>query len=288
MTDSSSNTAPLTTKPIGISPDVYTPASNSRGIVGGPPGDGADGTLTDGTFSATSETLPSSGLSAGLLTYAAAEPNVAPFNDSPYDTVTEDCITICPSPGPVGNGGNGVAPDPEAAIGLGTNTLSGPAVSVTTTSLPGGTVGSAYSATLAATDSSSPAQTATSISLSITVSAASAGPMVRKVTPNSGPMFGFTLLRIDGAKFIPAGTHCFFWNRSHGVSVKFGTHAVLVLYATATSVWVLSPAGTGTVDVTVTVKGHASPTSPADHFTYLVVRHGHGFAFGFGHGHLHR
>ena len=357
-TDSVGTTALLTANtqsPEAIGVDIYTATTHGGGRTFG-----SGGTFTGGTLALT-ETVPTGGLNTsgssaafvpGALTYAVVEPNVAPFNDTvaattattggpvaySYDTATATCnvtvgsLTTCPSPGPVATGGNGTNPDPVGAIGLGTGTLTVP-LSVTTTSLPGGTVGVAYSATLAATggtptytwaltggtlpswatlnsstgaitgtpgaagttsglvfkvtDSSSPAETATSVSLSITISPASAGPTVTKVTPNTGPTFGFTLVRIDGTNFIPAGTHCFSWNPSCGVTVKFGTHAAFVLYATATSIWVLSPAGTGTVDVTVIVKGLTSPTSPADHFTYLVVRHGRGFAFGFGHLHLH-
>jgi uncharacterized protein (TIGR03437 family) len=110
---------------------------------------------------------------------------------------------------------------------------------------------------------------------------------VTKVTPDSGPAFGLTLVRIDGTNFAPARTECFFWNPC-GVTVHFGTHGALVLYVTATSVWVLSPAGTGTVDVTVTVKGQKSPTSTADRFTYVVSRY-HRFSIGhlYRHPHLH-
>jgi uncharacterized protein (TIGR03437 family) len=98
------------------------------------------------------------------------------------------------------------------------------------------------------------------------------GPTVTKVTPNTGSKFGFTLVRIEGTNFIPAGTRCSRWDPSCGVTVHFGTHKAFVLYASATSIWVLSPPGTGTVDVTVTVDGHTSATSPADCFTYVHVR----------------
>ena len=334
-----------TQSPEAIGIDVYQPNGYGFNIHGG-------GTLTGGVLTGLTETIPTGGLAdmgaggatafvPGALHFVVVEPSVAPYNDTTtaaaYDTVTNACTatgtvtgltsTSCPIPG-----APNADPSPVGAIATGTNTLSGPALSVTTTSLPAGTVGVAYSATLAATggttpytwaltsgtlplwatlnsatgaitgtptasgttsglkftatDSTTPtAQTATSVSLSIAVSAMSVGPTVTKVTPNTGPTFGFTLVRIDGTNFAPAGTQCFL-NRC-AMTVRFGTHSALVLYATATSVWVLSPAGTGTVDVTVTVKGLTSPTSPADHFTYLVVRHGHGFAFGFGHFHLH-
>jgi hypothetical protein len=96
--------------------------------------------------------------------------------------------------------------------------------------------------------------------------AATVGPAVTKVTPNTGSKF--TLVRIDGRNFIPAGTRCLWWDPSCGVTVHFGKHQAFVVYVSATSIWVFSPAGTGTVDVTVTVNNHTSPTSPADRFTY--------------------
>ncbi len=87
-----------------------------------------------------------------------------------------------------------------------------------------------------------------------------ATPAVSGVSPSSGPTAGATLVAITGT------------NLSGVTSVKFGS-------ATATSVSVNpegtrltaeSPAGLGTVDVTVTTPGGTSATSSADHFTYVA------------------
>ena len=51
--------------------------------------------------------------------------------------------------------------------------------------------------------------------------------------------------------------------------VDFGTTpATDVTIVSATTITADSPAGTGTVDVTVTTAGGTSPSTPADHFTY--------------------
>jgi hypothetical protein len=60
-------------------------------------------------------------------------------------------------------------------------------------------------------------------------------------------------------------------------SVRFGTNAATgVSCASATTCSATSPAGSGTVDVTVTVAGLTSPTSAADQFTYLGASVGPG------------
>ena len=61
-------------------------------------------------------------------------------------------------------------------------------------------------------------------------------------------------------------------HRAHRASaVKFGTNAATgVVVNSATSVTATSPAGTGTVDVTVTTANGTSATSAADHFTYVA------------------
>ncbi len=126
VTDSHSTTKALTTNAVSIAADVYTPGSGTNG---------SGGTLTGGSFSATTEDLPSSGLASGTLTYAVAEPNIAPFNDPPYDTATATCTTTCPIPSASS------PPAPAAAIGTATNTLLGaPTLTVSPTSGGVGTV----------------------------------------------------------------------------------------------------------------------------------------------------
>ena len=103
---------------------------------------------------------------------------------------------------------------------------------------------------------------------------AAAVTTVRGVRPHSGSTEGGTRVLIIGT------------NVAGATAVHFGT-------APATSVRVLSgdvvlatsPAGTGTVDVTVTTPLGTSATSAADHFTYVTVSTGgHGHGHGLGHG----
>jgi IPT/TIG domain len=83
-------------------------------------------------------------------------------------------------------------------------------------------------------------------------------PTVAKVKPGAGPGTGGTLVTIKGTNFTEATT------------VTFGsTDAASFTVKSATSITARSPAGTGTVNVTVTTPGGTSPTSSADHFTYL-------------------
>lgn len=126
VTDSTGVTKALTTNAISIAADVYTTGSGTNG---------SGGTLTGGSFSATTEDLPSSGLASGTLTYSVAEPNVAPFNDPPYDTATATCSSTCPLPSSTN------PPNPAAAVGTATNTLLGtPTLTVSPTSGGVGTV----------------------------------------------------------------------------------------------------------------------------------------------------
>ena len=54
--------------------------------------------------------------------------------------------------------------------------------------------------------------------------------------------------------------------------MDFGTtRGTNVVVTSDTSLDVTVPAGTGTVDVTVTVPGGTSPTSPSDQYTYVTA-----------------
>ncbi len=85
-----------------------------------------------------------------------------------------------------------------------------------------------------------------------------ATPTVAAVSPNDGPAAGGTLVTITGSGF------------TNATAVAFGTNpATNFNIVSDTSITVHSPAGTGTVDVTVTTPGGPSATSPADQFTYI-------------------
>ena len=83
-------------------------------------------------------------------------------------------------------------------------------------------------------------------------------PVVTKVTPASGPDDGGTPVTITGT------------NLTDATSIHFGTVPASGVSCTATSCSATTPAGTGTVDVTVTGPAGTSATSTADHYTYLT------------------
>jgi hypothetical protein len=85
-----------------------------------------------------------------------------------------------------------------------------------------------------------------------------AQPTVTRVEPNQGSAAGGTSVTITGT------------NLTGSTAVKFGsTNATSFTVNSETSITAVAPAGTGTVDVTVTTpSGGTSGTSEADRFTY--------------------
>jgi hypothetical protein len=85
-------------------------------------------------------------------------------------------------------------------------------------------------------------------------------PAVTKVEPSKGPEAGGTTVTITGTNLTGATT------------VKFGPHEAtgIAVNVAGTQLTATTPAGTGTVDVTVTTPGGTSSTSTADQFTYLA------------------
>ena len=82
-------------------------------------------------------------------------------------------------------------------------------------------------------------------------------PTVTGVSPNTGPSTGGTSVTIAGTNFTDA------------TAVRFGSTAASTFsVVSATQITATLPAGTGTVDVTVTTSGGVSAPSGADQFTY--------------------
>jgi alpha-tubulin suppressor-like RCC1 family protein len=78
------------------------------------------------------------------------------------------------------------------------------------------------------------------------------------ISPGSGPQLGGTSVSITGV------------NLGEATSVHFGSSAASSFTVDSpTSITATSPAGTGTVDITVTTPSGTSGTSPADRFTYI-------------------
>jgi hypothetical protein len=81
-------------------------------------------------------------------------------------------------------------------------------------------------------------------------------PTVSGISATTGPAAGGTSVTVTGTNL---------WGLT---AVDFGGTPAFFSSATTTSVVAVSPAGSGTVDVTVTGPGGTSATSPADQFTY--------------------
>jgi alpha-tubulin suppressor-like RCC1 family protein len=82
-------------------------------------------------------------------------------------------------------------------------------------------------------------------------------PIVSKIEPKTGPEAGGTTVTVTGASFTGA------------TAVRFGaTNAKEFKVNSETSITAVSPAGTGSVNVTVLTPGSGSPIVPADTFNY--------------------
>ena len=84
-------------------------------------------------------------------------------------------------------------------------------------------------------------------------------PTVTGISPSEGPASGGTSVTITGSNF------------ASGATVDFGTNAAMnVTVNSSTSLTATAPAGSGTVDVTVTTVGGTSATGSAERFIYLT------------------
>jgi hypothetical protein len=91
---------------------------------------------------------------------------------------------------------------------------------------------------------------------SVSVTATNA-PIVTGISPSVGPAAGGTGVTITGSNFTGA------------TAVNFGaTAATSFTVNSTTKITAIAPAGSGTVDITVTAPGGTSATSSADQFTY--------------------
>ncbi len=94
----------------------------------------------------------------------------------------------------------------------------------------------------------------------VTINPSAVAPTVSGISPTSGPAAGDTLVTITGTSFIGA------------TAVDFGTVAATnVIVVSSTEITADSPAGSGTVNVTVTTPGGTSATSSVDEYTYIAA-----------------
>jgi hypothetical protein len=89
--------------------------------------------------------------------------------------------------------------------------------------------------------------------------AATTAPTVTSISPNSGSATGGTSVTITGSAFTSV------------TSVNLGSNAAFYTFNNDSSITVTSPAGSGTVDVTVTTSEGTSAASVADQFTYTAT-----------------
>jgi hypothetical protein len=84
--------------------------------------------------------------------------------------------------------------------------------------------------------------------------------LVSQVSPSTGALSGGTTVEITGSAFVGA------------TAVHFGSVSATSFTVTAQhKIKAIAPAGTGTVDVTVTTPEGTSPTSSADQFSYIQI-----------------
>jgi hypothetical protein len=84
--------------------------------------------------------------------------------------------------------------------------------------------------------------------------------LVSQVSPSTGGLSGATTVAITGSAFVGA------------TAVHFGSTSATSFTVTAQhKIKAIAPAGTGTVDVTVTTPEGTSPTSSADQFSYVPI-----------------
>ncbi len=103
------------------------------------------------------------------------------------------------------------------------------------------------------------ASTVNAPSLSLSQAAAPKIPVVSSISPMAGPPAGGTLVTITGL------------NLANATKVSFGSVAGVIKSDSATSITVKSPAGTGSVAVTVKTSIGTSAMVPEDQFTYSHI-----------------
>jgi hypothetical protein len=174
-----------------------------------------------------------------------------------YTTSVPTVTSISPTSGPAAGGttvtvtGSNLTGASAVNFG-GTAVTSGIVVNNSGTSLtvnsPAGTAGSTVAVTVVAPGGTS---------ASVANGQFTYGASVSHISPTSGLVTGGTTVTITGTGLGGAS------------AVNFGSTAGTIVTDTATSITVTSPAETaGTVDITVVVGGVASPTSPADQYTF--------------------
>jgi eukaryotic-like serine/threonine-protein kinase len=184
-----------------------------------------------------------------------------------------------PSPSP-GSGSSSPPPKPPQPEISGISPASGPAAGGTAVTMTGTGLGSATGVSFGGAGATITADSATQITVTspagsgtVDVTVTTPGgtavggqftyevppPVIDVISPSSGPESGGTTVTISGSDLAGA------------TGVSFGGVAAKITADSGTQITVISPAGSGTVDVTVTTPGGTSAITAADRFTYVAI-----------------
>ncbi len=209
-----------------------------------------------------SEITVTSPAGTGTVNVTVTTPNGTSPVNAPSDQYTYNAAptvtSVTPNNGPAGGtntvtvAGSGFVSGSTSVV-FGSN--AGTSVNVTTSSsltvvVPAG------SGTVSVTVSTTGGGTSAPLANAYTYNAA---PTVTAVSPNNGPAGGTNSVTVSGTGFTGAS------------AVDFGTSnpGTSISSVTATSLTVIAPSGTGTVDVTVTTpNGTSAINAPSDQYTY--------------------
>ena len=231
-----------------VSPSVSSSVTVSSGGIASSPDSLAPGTYSVAGTDCTSTTAGGTCSSSGSNGYWGFMLSASP------STVT----AVSPSSGPVGGGTTvtitGTGFSTGATVNFGANAATGftfnSPTSITATS-PAGTAGPV--------DVTVTVDGSTSVTSSVDQFTYLAAPTVTAISPSTGPAAGGTVVTITGTGFVS------------GARVNFGANAATeVTFNNSTSITATSPAGSGTVAVTVATSGGTSATSSAPDFVYGV------------------
>ncbi len=207
-------------------------------------------------------TTPGGTSTAGMFTYQASSPSPTP---TAKKTTAAPKKTTTPAPVVTG-----ISPSSGTTAGGTKVTITGKNLSGATGVSFGGAGGSITADSSTQVTATSPAGSGT-VNITVTTkggtSATSSAdkftytapaPVVAGISPDSGTTAGGTSVTITGD------------NLSGATEVSFGGTAGTITADSSTQVTATSPAGSGTVNITVTTPGGTSATTNADQFTYVV------------------
>ncbi len=238
---------------------------DSNGVEGNP-GSGAldTGTLGGHTYSVTAKSEDSEEATAEISYTVVAAPSVETGMAS---SVTETEATLAGMVNP--NGSNvtdcrfeyGVSPSLGSSVPCSSSPGAGTSPVPVTAKLTGLTPGQTFDYRIAATNAGG---TSHGSEQTFKTLATPPPPTITHISPKRGSIAGGTTVTITGT------------NLGGAKEVKFGPYTGTVMTDTPTSITVTSPAGTGTVHVTVTTVSGTTPTTGKagrkDRFRYVKPR----------------